>query len=154
MKLVPRLGAPALALCTLCAAMPALADNCLIGEVKPFAGRFEIVGYAVAAGQILRVDDYPALSYVLGNRFGGDGKTTFALPDLRQSAARGVGTGRGLGEVKLGAQGGAGAIYPRATGAAAGTDVAVATTDPFPSLPPYLAVTYLICVDGEFPQLP
>lgn len=61
-------------------------DTCVIGEVKLFAGRR---GAGLPAkGTLLSINDYPSLYSVLGNRFGGDGFTTFALPDLRAAVPR------------------------------------------------------------------
>jgi microcystin-dependent protein len=55
-----------------------------IGEIKLFAGNFAPVGWMFCEGQILQVKDYDALYSILGNTYyGGDGRTTFALPDLR-----------------------------------------------------------------------
>jgi microcystin-dependent protein len=57
-------------------------------------------------GQLLPIDQNTALFSILGTTFGGDGRTTFALPDLRGRVAVGVGTGRGLTPVRAGDMGG------------------------------------------------
>ena len=54
-----------------------------LGEVKIFAGNFAPDGWALCNGQILAIASNPALFSVLGTTYGGDGVTTFALPDLR-----------------------------------------------------------------------
>lgn len=57
--------------------------NPAIGQVKIFAGNFAPRGYALCNGQLLSIDDNRDLFSVLGTNYGGDGRTTFALPDLR-----------------------------------------------------------------------
>ena len=54
----------------------------LVGEVWLFAGTFEPRGAVFARGQLLSVSQYPVLFSVLSNNYGGDGRTTFAVPDL------------------------------------------------------------------------
>src|SRR5829696_3550957 len=54
-----------------------------IGEIKLFAGNFEIRGWAFCNGQLLPIAQYDALFSLLGTTYGGDGQTTFGLPDLR-----------------------------------------------------------------------
>lgn len=54
-----------------------------IGEIRMFAGNFAPVGWAFCQGQILSISEYDALFALLGTTYGGDGQTTFALPDLR-----------------------------------------------------------------------
>jgi microcystin-dependent protein len=54
-----------------------------LGEIRLFAGNFAPVGWAVCAGQLLPIAQYDALFNLIGTTYGGDGQTTFALPDLR-----------------------------------------------------------------------
>ncbi len=54
-----------------------------IGQVKIFAGNFAPRGWALCEGQLLAVSSNNALFSILGTMYGGDGRTTFALPDLR-----------------------------------------------------------------------
>ena len=68
-------------------AQSALAMDPMLGEVSIFAGNFAPSGYAFCEGQELPIAQYQALFSILGNRYGGDGKTTFALPDLRKAEA-------------------------------------------------------------------
>lgn len=53
------------------------------GEIKQFSGDYAPRGWAFCNGQLLLINDYQNLYYVLGTQFGGDGITTFGLPDLR-----------------------------------------------------------------------
>ncbi|MDV7340350.1 tail fiber protein [Terasakiella sp. A23] len=61
-------------------------------------------GYAEANGQILAINNFQALYSLLGTSFGGDGRTTFGLPDLRGRAAIGTGQGPGLSMIRRGQQ--------------------------------------------------
>jgi microcystin-dependent protein len=54
-----------------------------IGEIKLFAGDFAPYGWAFCDGQIMKIAQNTALFSILGATYGGDGKNTFALPDLR-----------------------------------------------------------------------
>ena len=67
-------------------------DNCLVGEVKLFAGTFAPRGYLAAEGQLLliSVTENQPLFAVIGTKFGGDGRTNFAVPDLRDVEPTGV----------------------------------------------------------------
>lgn len=73
-----------------------------IGEIMLFAGNFCPRGYAEANGQLLPISQNTALFSILGTTYGGNGQTTFALPDLRGREAIGVGQGVGLTPVQLG----------------------------------------------------
>ena len=60
-----------------------------LGEITWFAGNFAPRGYAIAQGQLLSINQNQALFSLLGTTFGGDGRTTFQLPDLRGRIAVG-----------------------------------------------------------------
>lgn len=68
----------------------------LIGTIKLFAGNFAPHGYAFCHGQLLPINQNQALFSILGTTYGGDGRTTFALPDLRGRVPVGAGTGDGI----------------------------------------------------------
>ena len=72
------------------------AQEPFIGEIRMFAGNFAPRGWAKCEGQLLAINQYNALFSILGTRYGGDGRTTLALPDLRGRVAIGSGTGPGL----------------------------------------------------------
>ena len=78
-----------------------------IGEIKIFAGNFAPRGWAFCDGTLLSISQNTALFAVLGTTFGGDGRTTLGLPDLRGRAAMHPGSGPGLTTRSLGAAGGA-----------------------------------------------
>src|SRR5215210_2000666 len=73
-----------------------------IAEIRLFAGNFAPRGWAFCSGQILSIAQNTALFSLLGTTFGGNGQTTFALPDLRGRVAVGPGQGPGLPAVNLG----------------------------------------------------
>ncbi len=79
-----------------------------MGMIKIFAGTFAPRGYMYCAGQLLSIAQYSALYSIIGTNYGGDGRSTFALPDLRSRVpvGGGMGTGTGLPNVKTGDIGG------------------------------------------------
>jgi microcystin-dependent protein len=79
-------------------------DDCFIGEVRFFAGNFAPRNWQLAHGQLLAIAQNTALFSILGTTYGGDGRTNFALPDLRGRAAVGAGRGPGLSDYPLGAK--------------------------------------------------
>ena len=66
-------------------------------EIRPFGFNFAPRGWAQCDGQILPITQYQSLYSLLGTTYGGDGRTTFALPDLRGRSPLHVGTGFNLG---------------------------------------------------------
>ena len=70
----------------------------MLGEIVAFAGTTAPQGYAFANGQFLPINQNQALFSILGTTYGGNGQTTFALPDLRGRSIMGVGDGHTLGE--------------------------------------------------------
>ena len=77
-----------------------------VGEIRMFAGNFAPRGWAYCDGQLLAVSSNDALFSLLGTTYGGDGRTTFGLPDLRGRIPIHAGTGPGLSPRKLGAKAG------------------------------------------------
>jgi len=73
-----------------------------LGEVVLFAGNFAPRGWAFCEGQLLSINQNQALFSLLGTTYGGDGRTTFALPDLRGRLAIHKGNGPGLNDRRLG----------------------------------------------------
>lgn len=73
-----------------------------IGEITMFAGNFAPRGWAFCNGQLLSISQHTALFSILGTIYGGDGVTTFALPNLQSRSPVGMGTGAGLSNVVLG----------------------------------------------------
>jgi microcystin-dependent protein len=85
---------------------PASADGVqpLLGQLMQTGANFCPRGYTQAAGQILAIQSNTALFSLLGTTYGGNGQTTFALPDLRGRAAVHTGQGPGLSPYDLGQQ--------------------------------------------------
>jgi len=77
-----------------------------IGIIKVFAGNFAPRGWAICNGQLLSISQNTALFSILGTTYGGNGQTTFALPDLRGRVVLGVGQGPGLSPYEEGQAGG------------------------------------------------
>ena len=77
-----------------------------IGEIRMFAGNFAPLGWAFCNGALLPIAQYEALFSLLGTTYGGDGQTTFALPDLRGRGPIHAGQGPGLTNHPQGEQGG------------------------------------------------
>lgn len=73
-----------------------------IGEIRLFAGNFAPRNWAFCAGQILSIAQNTALFSILGTTYGGNGQTTFGLPDLRGRVAISPGQGPGLPSYSLG----------------------------------------------------
>jgi len=166
-----------------------------IGQMCAFGFNFAPKGWAMCNGQILSIAQNTALFSLLGTTYGGNGQTTFALPDLRGRVNIHFGQGPGLSPYALGQVGGtetntltinnlpghahtfappcvdgdAGFTIP--TGhvlantaaniyaAPAGTDVMgggntgiAGGSQPFQSLPPYLAINWCIALNGIFPS--
>lgn len=94
-----------------------------VGEIRAVGFSFAPNNWAMCDGSVLPINRYTALFSILGTTYGGDGKTTFALPDLRGRAIVNAGRGQGLANYPLGAQ--------------AGTEKVVLTKD---QVPPHVHV--------------
>ena len=90
-----------------------------LGQIQPFGFNFAPRGWALCDGQLLNISGNTALFSLLGTTYGGDGRTTFGLPDVRGRAALHFGSGPGL--------------TPRAIGQKGGTENVVLTTAEIPS---------------------
>src|SRR5918998_913054 len=81
-----------------------------VAEIRIFPFNFAPAGWAFCNGQLLPISQNTALFSLLGTVYGGDGKSTFALPDLQGSVPMHPGQGQGLSLRDLGEQGGAESI--------------------------------------------
>src|SRR2546423_7533595 len=81
-------------------------SNPFVAEIRMFAGNFAPTGWAQCNGQLLPISQNTALFSLLGTFYGGDGKSTFALPNLEGSVPIMWGQGGGLSLYDLGQQGG------------------------------------------------
>lgn len=162
-----------------------------IGEIRLFGGNFAPVGWAFCNGQLLPISEHDALFALIGTTYGGDGQTTFGLPDLQgrspvhQGSLSGttyvMGEAAGVETVTLTTQqipahshrptagaspnstSPAGATWSTqaqlafATGApgtpmAAGAMQPAGGSQPHDNMPPYLAISYIIALEGVFPS--
>ena len=165
-----------------------------VAEIRMFAGNYPPNGWALCNGQLLPISQNTALFSLLGTTYGGDGKTNFALPDLRDRSPIHFGQGPGLTNRDPGETGGAAAVAlttgqipahthvakaalspttntpgngvslsPSGGGApiykalshpaamAAQTLSAAGNSQPHNNMQPYLAVTFIIALQGVFP---
>lgn len=194
--------ATAIAAPMLLTAAPAAAQaDGIMGEIMMVGSGYCPASSAEMAGAILQVQAYGQLFTLIGATYGGDGNTTFALPDLRGRSPIGVGQSTGTSNYALGQAGGtettsmnagnlpahihtgnavassAGPNVDDPTGAALADMVAgqivyartqpnvdmapdtvqVGTTgnnQPFPIVPPYLALRYCVITQGIYPSQP
>ncbi len=73
-----------------------------VAEIRVFGFNFAPTGWAQCNGQLLPISQNTALFSLLGTFYGGDGKSTFALPNIQSSCVNGVGQGPGLSDYFLG----------------------------------------------------
>ena len=135
---------------------PAQAREPFIGEIMQFGATFCPRGWARTDGQLLSISQNSALFSLLGTTYGGDGRTTFALPDFRGRVAVGPGTGPGLTTYRLGQRGGQEQVTspiarveedgPNATSSVARGG------RPEENRQPYLAITTCIALVGLYPS--
>lgn len=106
-----------------------------IGEIRLFAANFAPKNWAFCDGSLIPISRNTALFSILGTTYGGDGKTTFALPNLKGRSAVGAGQGPGLSFYELGEQTGVNAVtlstlnLPPHTHSASGSIVVPAFSD-------------------------
>jgi microcystin-dependent protein len=120
-----------------------------LGEIKLFGGNFQIRGWAYCNGQLLSIAQNDALYALLGTTYGGDGVTTFGLPNLQSRVALHQGTGPGLTTRVIGEANGVESVtittatLPQHTHQAIATTVQGTATVPANALPatPALATT-------------
>jgi microcystin-dependent protein len=108
-----------------------------LGQIQTFGFNFAPRGWALCSGQLLAISANSALFSLLGTIYGGDGRTTFALPDLRSRTMVHAGQGPGLNNINLGQK--------------SGTEYHTLTT---PEMPSHThAVSPINCVNSDGDQL-
>lgn len=126
-----------------------------------FAGNFAPRGWAFCDGQMLSINQNQALFALLGTTYGGDGRTTFALPDLRGRVPMHPGNGTGLTPRRLGDKSGAESTPVEVAGIHTskemGSDtvfntVVKATSGEASNMQPFGCINYIICLQGIFPS--
>lgn len=81
-------------------------ENSPLGFIKPTASSYAPKGWAICDGSLLKITENRGLFSLIGSTYGGDGRTTFALPDLRGRVPIHCGSGPGLTQRKLGERAG------------------------------------------------
>lgn len=171
-----------------------------LAEIRLFAGNYAPYGWALCTGQLMPISQNTALFSLLGTTYGGDGRVTFGLPDLRGAAPMQQGQGPGLSQRYLGENGGTptvtllssemanhthtvnaydahgqsaspeNAVWAQAGVSKVSTSMystnqptqlmnplAVGVNggdQPHNNMPPYLALSFIIALQGIFPQRP
>jgi microcystin-dependent protein len=74
-------------------------SNQYVGEIRIFAGNFAPEGWLTCDGTLLPISEFETLFQLIGTTYGGDGQTTFALPDLRSRVPLHQGSGLVLGQL-------------------------------------------------------
>ena len=129
-----------------------------IGEIMVWGGNYAPYGWAFCAGQLLPISQNTALFSLLGTNYGGDGRTTFGLPDLRGRMPMHVGGSNPSVQHRLGERNGTESValnvldLPEFEG-----DPAVDATTPPPGnridlMPPYLVLSFVIALWGVYPS--
>lgn len=141
-------------------------SNDTLGQIMMYAGSSpsSIAGWQECSGQVLAIADNPALYAAIGGGFGGDGTTTFGLPDLRGRLPVGTGTGAGLAPWAQGQMSGA-ESYTLTTSnmpshahtlsvsvEASGTTLATGGGQAFGIRQPSLGVSYITPLNGSVPS--
>lgn len=124
----------------------------LLGEIKLFAGNFEPPGWAFCDGRLMAISDHPALFELMGTTYGGDGRTTFGLPDMRGRVPVGKGAGPGLTNRKLGEEGGTENIKSGGAERKADSTISTDSSAPIPNVQPFLTVNFIIAIAGKSPR--
>ena len=101
-----------------------------VGEIRMFAGNFAPAGWMFCEGQLLPISEYETLFNLIGTTYGGDGQSTFALPDLQGRLPIHQGTGPGLSSHVLAETGGAEEITLTVNQIPAHSHPFLATTNP------------------------
>lgn len=129
-------------------------SNPYIGEIRMFGGNFAPVGWATTSGQTLPIAEYDTLFNLIGTTYGGDGETTFNLPNLSGRTPMHWGNGAGLSPRTIGEPGGTTTSTPtnlQTTNLPGGSGAVVAAS-PLSTVMPYLAVNFIISLFGYYPS--
>ncbi len=173
-------GAVLMGACALVTERSAIAQDPFVGEIRMFGFSFCPRGWTEADGQLLAITSNTALFSLYGTTYGGDGRTTFGLPDLRGRVPMHVGNGPGLSSYTQGQKGGVEGVtlttaqipahnhtyvmltsgmgnvdgIPQRTG---GGEQNIATSDTgggqsHENRQPYLVMRYCVALTGVFPS--
>jgi microcystin-dependent protein len=132
-----------------------------IGEIRMVSFNYAPTGWASCDGQIVPIIQNTALFSLVGTTYGGDGTTTFALPDFRARGPIHRGQGNGLSERDMGEVGGSESSQLLSSGA----KISQSPTNPVPllyanpnppvsTMEPFLVVNFIIALTGGWPNRP
>jgi len=128
-----------------------------VAEIRIFGFNFAPTGWAFCNGQILPISQNTALFSLLGTTYGGNGQSTFALPNLQDSAPMHPGQGPGLSLHDLGEQGGEETVtllqseIPAHSHGMLAQNQPAQLPGPAPDRMPYLTLNFCIALQGVFP---
>lgn len=127
-----------------------------LGEMRMFSGNYAPRNWAFCNGQILPIAQNQSLYSILDDRFGGDGRTTFGLPDLRGRVPIHPGSGPGLTQRNLGQNGGLETTQNNTSSVAGpgrtGNVNVQGGNSSDNNMQPFLAVNFIICIAGVYPS--
>ncbi|CAM2723807.1 unnamed protein product [Rotaria socialis] len=129
--------------------------------IRTFACNFAPGNSLLAYGQLLPIASNTAIFSIMGTTYGGDGKKTFALPNLQGITIIGSGQGSGLSPYRLGEQTGSQQVtltknqmpaHVHSIPSSIDFTGVTGSSQSFSSIQPSLAMSYLICISGVFPS--
>ncbi|MEQ3650269.1 tail fiber protein [Hyphomonas sp.] len=123
-----------------------------LGEIMTVGFNFCPRGTLEADGRLLPINENTALFSLLGTLYGGDGRTTFALPDLRGRVVVGAGQGPGLTERQQGARGGTESNIAGPALAHDGAANPLGDSTSGNNMPPWLALKHCVVTQGIYPS--
>jgi microcystin-dependent protein len=127
-----------------------------IAEIKMFSGNFAPRGFAFCDGQLLPINQYQALYSLVGTTYGGDGRTTFGLPDLRGRVPVHPGSGPDLSTRNLGDKSGHEELSLVANDLPGskkqGKTIYTNAYSTESNMPPYTCVNFIIALVGLYPS--
>jgi microcystin-dependent protein len=132
--------------------------DAFLASIIMFGGNFDPHGWEYCNGQVMPLSQNTALFSLLGTAFGGDGRTTFALPDMRGRVPMHPGSDHSLGEkggvetVSLTPHQMGISMVKTPMGSEQSIPIPILDTEPHTNLQPYLCVNFIICTQGIFPS--
>ena len=131
-------------------------SNPFIGEIRIFAGNFPPQGWSQTDGQVMAIANNTALFNLIGTTYGGDGQSTFALPDCRGRFPVHQGTGAGLSGRVLGQSGGAEFVTQPTVQLPGAPDpptpASVGFRPQFQTMSPFITLNFILSLFGIFPS--
>ena len=127
-----------------------------IGEIRIVGFNFAPVGWAFASGQTIAISENEALFNLIGTTYGGDGQSTFALPNVQSRMPVHMGTATGMSPRTLGQMAGAENATFAALSVPSAPQAPIQALAPanqaVGSISPYLVVNFIIAMFGIFPS--